>query len=125
MSFSKLALCPSCKTFVPFRTIHTTTTKFYHNQKIQYPTSTAQCLICQTEATFPPYTEQNGQAFNDAVALANNLITKQQIKTILKNYNNDINKISKITNISEQNLTSIINGVCPSPEHSKKLQTLI
>lgn len=119
-----LAYCPKCGGAVRF---HTRRRKFdaeYEGRRYSYTANQATCMHCGGVAIYPPFQEEAGLAFNDAIHKTEGLVPLTVVREIPKRYAIGKRPLSLILDLGEYTYTQIVNGQTPSVAHSPLIKRI-
>lgn len=118
----KLAYCSHCGMPVEFDTRRRTFTMDYEGRRYAYSARQAVCKRCGSNATYPPYQEEAGIAFNNAVRDSEGLVSLDVVREIPKRYAIGKRPLSRVLGLGEHTYSQLMNGQTPSKEHSLLIQ---
>lgn len=118
------AYCPHCSSYVEFDTVRKKRITELDGKRYRYDAKQAICRRCGGDATFPPYQEANGLAFNEAVRTANELIPLDIVREIPKRYCIGKRPLSLVLGWGEHTYSQIMDGQAPTKKHSDLLKTV-
>ena len=118
------AYCPVCRKFVDFESERKKTCTELDGQRYSYWITQAVCKACGAEATYSPYQEAAGYAFNEAVREERGLVSLDVVRDIPKKYAIGKRPLSKILKWGEHTYSQLMEGQTPSQEHSDMLKRL-
>lgn len=118
------AYCPVCQKFVGFRTDRRKASTELDGKRYSYWVTQAICDECGAEATYPPYIETAGLAFNEAVREGRDIVSLQIVRDIPKKYAIGKRPLSRLLNWGEHTYSQLMDGQTPNGEHSETLKRL-
>ena len=118
------AYCPTCHRYVAFNSEHRRTSTELGGQRYSYWINQAICSECGAEATYPPYQEAAGIAFNEAVREGCGLVPLSVIIDIPKRYAIGKRPLSRLLKWGEHTYSQLMEGQTPNREHSDMLKRL-
>ena len=118
------AYCPVCHKFVGFESERRKASTELDGQRYSYWVSQAICEECGAEATYPPYQEAAGYAFNDAVREERSLVSLDVVRDIPKKYAIGKRPLSRLLKWGEHTYSQLMEGQTPNKEHSDTLKRL-
>lgn len=115
---AEYAYCPTCDAAVEFTTVKRIRMTDYEGKRYRYPVKQALCVQCGKEATYPPYQEETGLAFNECLRKGNGLVSLKDVCEVPKRYDIGKRPLSRILGFGEHTYEQLMEGQAPSPEHS-------
>lgn len=115
---AELAFCPKCGKQVEFSTAQRKRMTEVEGRRYRYDALQAICGQCGAEATYPPYQEAAGKAFNEAVRRDLGLVSLERILELPKRYAIGKRPLSKVLGLGEHTYSQIMAGQAPSKAHS-------
>lgn len=117
-----LAYCPRCRQAVRFDAKRHTYVVEYEGRRYSYIASQAICHQCGDVATYPPFQEEAGIAFNDALRSTEGLVPVSVVREIPKRYAIGKRPLSRVLGFGEHTYTQLMNGQTPSAAHSALIE---
>ena len=121
---TEMAYCPACREPVPFETKKRKRTTELDGQRYAYWTRQAVCANCGADATYAPYQEEAGLAFNEAVREQQGLVPLDWVRDVPKMYAIGKRPLSKLLGWGEHTYSQLMEGQAPSKEHSDEIRRL-
>lgn len=118
------AYCPVCKKYVSFKSERKKATTELDGKRYSYWVTQATCDDCGAEATYSPYQEAAGIAFNDAVREEQGVVSLQVVRDIPKMYAIGKRPLSRLLKWGEHTYSQLMEGQTPNKEHSETLKRL-
>ena len=118
------AYCPVCHRFVDFKSERRKANTELDGRRYSYWVIQAICDECGANATYPPYQEAAGMAFNEAVREGEGLIPLSVVLDIPKKYAIGKRPLSRLLGWGEHTYSQLMSGQTPNREHSDTLQRM-
>lgn len=115
---TELAFCPTCMKTVHFKTIKRMMLVSYEGKRYRYATKRAICDCCGCEATYPPYQEESGRNFNEAVRMQEGLVSLEVILEVPRRYDIGKRPLSRVLGLGEHTYAQLMEGQAPNRTHS-------
>ena len=122
---SKYAYCPMCNAAVEFTTVRRMRVTDYKGRRYRYPIRQALCARCGGEATYPPYQQESGIAFNERLREGNGLVSLEDVCEVPKRYDIGKRPLSRIMGFGEHTYEQLMEGQAPSLEHSDLIRLVL
>lgn len=118
------AYCPVCQKFVGFDSERKKVSTELDGARYSYWVQQAICGECRSEATYPPFQEAAGLAFNDAVREGRGLVSLEAVRDIPKKYAIGKRPLSRLLKWGEHTYSQLMDGQTPSKDHSDEIKRL-
>ena len=115
---TELAFCPTCMKTVRFTTIKRMMLVSYEGKRYRYATRRAICDCCGSEATYPPYQEESGRNFNEAIRTQEGLVSLEVIYEVPRRYDIGKRPLSRVLGFGEHTYAQLMEGQTPNRAHS-------
>lgn len=122
---SQRAYCPACNKAVEFSTVRRMKVTEYEGRRYRYLLRVAVCAHCGNDATFQPYQEEAGIAFNECLRKGAGLVSLEDILEVPKRYDIGKRPLSRVLGLGEHTYTQLMEGQAPSPKHSELIRLVL
>lgn len=122
---AEYAYCPTCNAAVEFTTVKRIRMTDYEGMRYRYPVRRALCARCGEEATYPPYQEEAGLAFNECLRKGNGLVSLADVCEVPRRYDIGKRPLSRVLGFGEHTYEQLMEGQAPSPEHSDLIRLVL
>jgi uncharacterized phage-associated protein len=121
---ASLAFCINCGNKMPYSVIENRIENTVKNTKFSYIEQAAKCTECGEEIYVPEINDANVEARETAYRKALGLITVEDVRHILKEFNIGAGPLALLMGFGEVTINRYLAGQLPSKDHSEKLLAL-
>lgn len=118
-------LCWKCRKLVPYSVYSRKRVRTINGKEYEFVERYGKCNICGEEITVPGLDDENEQVFDAMFRSQNNLITINEIESILTKYNIEKRPLSHVLGLGEHTITRYLEGALPQRKYSDLLREVL
>lgn len=121
---TEYAYCPHCDDGVEFDMLELAAQTGLDGVTYSYPAKQAVCKTCGSYASCEPYQKEMGEAFNDAMRTAQDVVSLEKVRDMPRRYHIGKRPLSLLLGWGEITYSRFVEGVVPTPKYSQTIGRL-
>ncbi len=118
-------LCWKCRKVVPYKVNSRKRVRVIGDKEYEYYEKFGVCDECHEEITVPGLDDENERILDSIYRADNDLITIEEINSLLKRYNIEKRPLSHVLGMGEHTISRYIEGALPSKRYSDMLRNVL